>query len=145
MNWSGDATGNANPLNIVMTTNKFIIANFAQRPTIFSQPQSVPFGVGDTVSFTVAAGGVPPLAYQWQFNGSPIPAATNTLLTLTNVQASQAGAYSVVVTNRYGVAISDTAMLTIGSNLVVACDERALREAISRPGRVRFACDGTVT
>src|SRR4029453_10971161 len=113
-NWTGDATGSSNPLNVAMTSNKFIIANFGQRPMILSQPQNTLFGVGDTVLFTVAAAGVLPLAYQWYFNGSPVSTATNAILTLANVQPSQAGGYSVSVTNRYGMATSETAILTVG-------------------------------
>ena len=145
LNWTGDVTGNANPLNVAMTTNKFIIANFVQRPTILSQPQGLTAGVGDAATFSVAARGAQPLAYQWQFNGAPLAGATNETLTLTNVQPSQAGGYSVIATNRYGIATSETATLTVGANIVVVCDETGLRAAISRGRKVTFACDGTIT
>jgi hypothetical protein len=54
------------------------------------------------------------LAYQWYFNQTNLLAnATNASLTLTNVQPSQAGNYSVVVTNLYGSALSSNAVLTV--------------------------------
>ena len=71
-------------------------------PAITIQPTNqtvVAWGHGD---FSVAASGTPPLSYQWNFDGTNISGATNTTLTLTNVQLSQAGNYAVLVTNLYG-------------------------------------------
>jgi hypothetical protein len=65
------------------------------------------------VSFSVAAFGTPPLAYQWQFNGNNFVGATNAFLTLTNVQPTNSGVYSVVVSNAFGFTTSSNAMLTV--------------------------------
>jgi hypothetical protein len=59
-----------------------------------------------------------PFSYQWQYNSAPISAATNSTATnatlvLTNVQTSNAGSYSVMVTNLYGSTNSSNAMLTL--------------------------------
>jgi hypothetical protein len=64
------------------------------------------FSLGGGFSLSVTAGGTGPLAYQWQFNGVNIPSATNATLSLTNLTATNAGAYRVVVTNAYGTAIT---------------------------------------
>jgi hypothetical protein len=61
----------------------------------------------------VTATGAGPLAYQWRFNGVPTPGATNSTLTLTNVQATNAGDYTVVVTNSTGALTSSVATLTV--------------------------------
>jgi hypothetical protein len=53
------------------------------------------------------------LSYQWQFNSTNLPAATNAVLTLTNLALSQAGTYQVVVTNAAGSRTSSVALLTI--------------------------------
>ena len=82
-------------------------------PTIVTQPVSTTNLVGDTVSFNVAATGTQPLSYQWIFSGANLNGATSSNLTLSNVQLSQAGNYSVVVTNLYGVATSSVASLTV--------------------------------
>jgi Immunoglobulin I-set domain len=58
--------------------------------------------VGSTVTFTASFTGTAPMSYQWQFDGANIPGATNTTLTLTNLQLSQSGAYNLVATNAYG-------------------------------------------
>ena len=63
--------------------------------------------------FSVTATGSPPLSYQWNFNGTNIVGATNTTLMLTNVQASQAGNYQVLVTNLFGSLLSSNAVLTV--------------------------------
>lgn len=65
---------------------------------LITQPQSQSPLPGSTVTLTVAAQGPSPLGYQWQFNGTNLPGATNNSLTLTNVQSSQAGQYNVLVT-----------------------------------------------
>jgi alpha-tubulin suppressor-like RCC1 family protein len=71
---------------------------------------------GMSVVFTNVAKGPPPLAYQWQFNGSGIPGATNSLLVLTNVQPSDAGNYAVVVTNLHGSVTSPAAALVVNTS-----------------------------
>ena len=69
--------------------------------------------VGGTASFSVTVTGTLPLSYQWNFNGTNINGATNTTLTLTSVQFSQAGNYAVLVTNDYGSVLTSNAMLTV--------------------------------
>ncbi len=80
-----------------------------------SQPANKSVAVGGTVSFSVTASGQGPFAYQWQFQGTNLPWlwATNSSLALTNVQFSQARAYSVVVSNLYGAVISSNANLKV--------------------------------
>ncbi len=59
---------------------------------------------GADVNFTVIATGSEPLTYRWQYNGLDIPGATSSILTLANVDNSQAGYYSVIVRNDICVA-----------------------------------------
>ena len=66
------------------------------------EPADQTVNAGQTVNFTASAGGTPPLAYQWQFDGTNLAGATTTLLMLANVQAGQAGVYSMVVSNAAG-------------------------------------------
>ena len=77
------------------------------------QPTNQNITVGGTATFTVAAQGSSPLNYQWLFNGTNIAGATNVSLTLANVQLTQAGNYSVVVSNLIGSAVSSNAVLTV--------------------------------
>ncbi|MGA2177811.1 MAG: immunoglobulin domain-containing protein, partial [Verrucomicrobiota bacterium] len=82
-------------------------------PTIVTQPTNQTVFVGFTAAFSVTADGTPPLAYQWQINGTNINGATNALLTLTNASFSEAGSYSVTVTNTLGATNSSNAVLTV--------------------------------
>lgn len=82
-------------------------------PTISNQPVSISTYVGSNVAFGVTAGG-PSLSYQWQFNGSSLPTATNSNLSLADVQLTNAGNYDVIVTNIYGSVTSSVAVLSVG-------------------------------
>ena len=85
----------------------------AQAPTITTQLQSQTVTVGSTVAFSVAASGSQPLFYHWGRNGASISGATGASYTIPNVQTSQAGSYTVVVSNAGGTAASTTAVLTV--------------------------------
>jgi hypothetical protein len=82
-------------------------------PVIIAQPQPTNVFVGATVTFTVGVSGSPPLVYQWRFNNANIPGATSPSLTLTDLQISGTGNYSVFVTNDVGAALSSPALLTV--------------------------------
>ena len=86
-------------------------------PVITSQPQSLTVSAGQSATFTVAATGAAPLSYQWQFNGVDLAGATSNSFTLAGAQPSDAGAYSVVVTNALGAVASSNATLTVASGL----------------------------
>jgi len=82
-------------------------------PIIVSQPVSQSVFAGANVTFSVNAVGAEPLNYQWRWNGTSLVGATDSVLSLANVQVAQAGHYSVVVSNVAGVAISSDAALAV--------------------------------
>ena len=82
-------------------------------PGITTEPQNQTVTQGQTASFWVVASGTAPLSYQWNLNGTPLVGATNASLALTNVQATDAGSYTVVVTNLGGSITSAVATLTV--------------------------------
>ena len=75
---------------------------------------------GAPAIFTVQATGSQPLGYQWQFNGTNIPGATQATLDLAAVTASDGGSYQVVVSNAFGTSVSSVAVLTPLNSLVVS-------------------------
>jgi hypothetical protein len=76
-----------------------------QPPVIVQNPAGQTNAEYSVVTLNVAAGGTPPLTYQWQKNGTDIPGATGTTLVLTNTTGSgftysrpqDSGDYTVVV------------------------------------------------
>ena len=82
-------------------------------PTIATPPAGRTATVGSSVQFTVVANGSTPLTFQWRKNGEPIPGATTPAFSIASAEMSDAGSYSVVVTNAAGVAISTGAVLNI--------------------------------
>jgi hypothetical protein len=71
-----------------------------QAPFITIQPLSVTNYVSLPVTLTVSAAGTAPLNYQWNKVGSgPISGATTTALTIANLAYTDAGTYTVGITN----------------------------------------------
>jgi hypothetical protein len=83
--------------------------------TIVRHPESLTVAPRSGALFRVDAQGAPPLAYQWLLNGAPIAGATSPLLSLTNVDASRVGTYTVAVTSSAATATSDPATLVLSS------------------------------
>jgi hypothetical protein len=84
-------------------------------PFLFRPPQGLTVAEGHAALFSVLASGFPPLSYQWLFNTTNlISGATNSTFRLANVQLSQAGAYTVVMTNIHGAVTSPPAVLIVG-------------------------------
>jgi uncharacterized repeat protein (TIGR03803 family) len=88
-------------------------------PGITLQPQSQTNTAGATATFLVSAASPNPLSYQWQKNGTNlvdggnISGATTNPLRITALSDSDAGTYSVVVTNSNGSVTSSSATLMV--------------------------------
>ncbi|MGH7991907.1 MAG: immunoglobulin domain-containing protein [Limisphaerales bacterium] len=96
-----------------------LTVNIPDQPSILTQPQDQTVSPGGTATFTVTAGGSEPLSYQWYFNtNTPVANATDSTLTITNVQLTNAGTYSVTVSNIAGGITSSNAVLAINTNPV---------------------------
>jgi probable HAF family extracellular repeat protein len=82
-------------------------------PTITTQPASQTVDEGNTATFTVVAAGTPAPTYQWFLGGIPLSGATSSTLTISNVQPTNAGTYTVIVTNSVSSVTSKAATLTV--------------------------------
>ena len=108
-----NSAGTATSTGAVLTVNAATVA-----PAITTQPSSQAVTAGGTASFTVAASGSPTPTYQWAKGGVNISGATSATLTLSNVQAGDAGTYTAVATNSAGSATSTGAVLTVSASAV---------------------------
>jgi hypothetical protein len=88
-------------------------------PVITTQPVGQKVFKGSSATFAVLAAGNPTLSYQWRFDGTNIAGATQNLYTRTNIQSTNAGLYSVVVSNSLGVVTSSAAPLTVTQPLLL--------------------------
>ncbi len=109
------------------------IAPIAIPATIAQTPDDQVATVGDTVTFTNGGISLPPLIFQWYFNGTPVNSQTPgvsvahitagmdnsitndiTVLTLTDVQTTNSGTYMVIASN--GLAsFTNSATLTVNA------------------------------
>ena len=102
----------ANPYGSLVSSQAVLAVTDA-KPVISAQPTAQGVCLGSRAAFQVTANGSKPLFYQWLFNGTNLPAATNTTLAVTNVMSTNVGIYSVVVSNAVGATLSSNAPLVI--------------------------------
>lgn len=111
-------------------------------PWILSQPKHRTVIAGTTATLAVRASGTLPLSHQWRLNGTNLPTATNETLVIPNVQVSNDGEYSVIITNLYGMTVSSNTALTVRYSLNL----QANNGSISRtPAQSTYLPDSEVT
>ena len=107
----------SNPVSAVTSSNAVLTVNTNPvAPLFITEPTSLTANVGSNASFTATAVGSQPITYQWNVNNVPITnesSATSTTLTLTNVQSTDAGSYTLTASNSVGSTISSAAVLTV--------------------------------
>ena len=101
----------SNAVGTATSSNAFLTVNFP--PTLTAEPQALTVFENTNVILSATASGSGVLNFQWQFNGTSILNATNSILTLTNVPLSASGDYRVAVTNEFGSATSSNAALLV--------------------------------
>ncbi len=111
----GTATVSATVNGVTAVSATITVASTA--PTVQVNPVNQTVVVNDNVSFSVQALGGS-LTYQWSFNSTPIAGATNSTLSLTNVNFNQAGTYGVLITNNIG-STNVSAMLTVSQPVLL--------------------------
>jgi Regulator of chromosome condensation (RCC1) repeat/Immunoglobulin domain len=110
-------------------------------PAILTPPQSQTANLGSTVHFRVGTAVAPALAYQWFFDQTnAISGGTNEVLELVNVDLSQSGSYSVVVSNAFGVVTSPPAIL-----IVISVPPTVLVTPMDQSAGVGASADFTVS
>lgn len=108
------------PGGILLISLTFMVAcgsnaSPALAPAITTQPSNQSTRVGQTVTFTVVAGGTTPLKYQWMKNGTALSDATAAAYTTTAAVAADNGAiFTATVSNAMGSAMSNPVTLNVG-------------------------------
>ena len=133
-----------NPINST-TSSVAVLTVYSGTINITNQPPSRGVTAGTNVTFTVGAGGAGTLRYQWRFNGSNLANATNSSLALANVQATNAGAYAVNVTDANGALLSSNATLSILAAPVITLQPASLTYATGAGATLTAAASGTPT
>ena len=87
-------------------------------PFFTTQPVGGTNFAGETKNLSVVVGGSDPLTFQWQKNSNNIPNATNSVLTLTNIQTTDSGSYRVIATNPLGSTNSTVVSLVVVTPVV---------------------------
>jgi uncharacterized repeat protein (TIGR02543 family) len=120
--------GNAGGYFVVVTnaygsaTSAVATLTVVTAPVITVQPQSVTNFIGSTVTLSVSATSAAPLLYQWRKAGTeltdtaPFSGVASNILNLFDVQTTDAGGYSVVISNAAGAVTSQVAVLTVAAS-----------------------------
>ena len=120
--WSPANEGPANVqvLNLAWARNYLLAATHGRGayrialgpPTVVVSPTSVTNYVGSNVSFSAQVVSQPTLGLQWTYDGINLAGASSSILTLTNLQATNSGVYTLWASNSYGSG-SATVNLTV--------------------------------
>ncbi|HYG34360.1 MAG TPA: immunoglobulin domain-containing protein, partial [Clostridia bacterium] len=102
----------------VMRSDTAVLTVTDTPPRMVFQPQSQLGPLGGGVTLRAMARGALPLQYQWRFKGENIPGATNAVLSLGPLGFEQSGNYDVIITNVFGMTVSDQALLSVVRSFV---------------------------
>ncbi|MEI8288192.1 MAG: immunoglobulin domain-containing protein [Verrucomicrobiota bacterium] len=112
-----------------------LVNNVPVPPTITNQPAGGTYALGDTVTLTVGAYGLPVPAYQWKFvtNGvtNIITGATSPTYSFSATNVNQSGSYFATLTNTVGT--SNTVLAAVQVNLPALVNISTLRSMVD-PG-----------
>jgi len=110
-NWSG---GDADVYDGSLSgfVQSYVIGG-TNAPLLTVSPTNITVEAGSNVTFAVQASGLMPLAFQWYAAGHAIPGATSSNYLIASAQLTNAGGYSVSVSNTYANIFSGTAFLSV--------------------------------
>lgn len=97
----------------LLTATSAVAVVSVNDPVITVPPTNYHVGLCDPLELFVGALGTPPLSFQWRKNGLDLPHATNSPFVLPLIAESDAGSYQVLVTSKYGTALSSPALVTV--------------------------------
>jgi hypothetical protein len=114
-------------------------------PRIVEQPAGQSVTVGGSAIFSVGATGTMPMNYQWFLNSGPLAGDTNSSLLLTGVGSTNAGTYTVTVSNLFGGTVSSNAALTLDFAPRITRQPVSLRAIVGCSAEFSAVATGTGT
>ena len=111
-------------------------------PEITQLTESVTLAYGESIELSVTANGDEPLTYQWSKDSSAIDGATNKSLTLDSVSSSEAGDYTVVVTNAGGQAESDVVTVNVIEPVTIVTQPEGESVILGDPVTLKVVVEG---
>ena len=136
-NSAGSVTSNAATLTVSAAT----------APSIVTAPHNQAVSVNQLVELSVVASGTAPLHYQWALNGNTVGTDQANYI-IAAAQSSDAGSYTVTVTNAAGSITSAPAVLSVsGNNGTNLAQGKTASESSEQNGGLTaaYAFDGSVT
>jgi photosystem II stability/assembly factor-like uncharacterized protein len=120
LTWTAMGYNNANNLNrfrFVSPTLGYLsgikLHVYHIPPAATVSPASTNASIGSNVTFSATAYGTAPMQFQWQLNGTNISGGTTNSFSVTNIQASSAGNYTLVISDFSGSVTSAVSTLTV--------------------------------
>jgi len=112
-----------------------------EAPVILTQPgpSVIDLDEGESLALTVVASGTPPISYQWNQGGAPILTATNSSYLVNAVLPSNAGVYTVDVSNNLGSELSDAVTVNVTPDLAGPTVVDALAHADGTSITIQFS------
>lgn len=86
---------------------------------IINQPQSQEVCVGDSAALYVGTAGNGTVSFQWYKDGYPVPGANSAILSLADVDASDQGTYTALLSHPCGAKWSQTATITVRQPIAI--------------------------
>jgi sugar lactone lactonase YvrE len=99
-------------------TSSVVSLTLLYPPSITNDPVGFSANLGASGSLGVLAGGTLPLSYQWFLDGTNITDATNSTYEIASLALTNAGGYTVEVSNPYGSVSSSPANVFVLPSLV---------------------------
>lgn len=131
---TGGATGLAMVEVAQVDANR--AASFA--PAILAPPRDVALASGSSATLTALAVGKPAPSYQWRKNGQAIAGATTASFTIGAAQASDAGTYTVALTNLAGTTVATVGTVTVsGGGMTIT--QQPVSQSVPVGGTATFA------
>jgi len=116
---AADSLGNIYISNSGVIIRKGVSESSVPPPTIINNPINSIVSVGNSVSLQVFASGIAGITYQWYLNGSAINGATSNTYYINSANTSNAGSYTVSVSNSAGSVMSTAAILTVNPTVQI--------------------------